>query len=658
MMKKLCITALLLIISGCQFGESFNGNIQSQFTEKIEESTTHHKKVILILIDSMMGHLVDSSTERGHMPALSFLIERGSYYKEVVAPFPTMSVTIESSIVTGEMPDKHKIPGLAWYDPNEDRIVNYGTSIGTWIRSGVAKGVQDALYNLNNKHLSKDVKTIFEELDSLNRTSGAINTIVYRGNHTHKISLPKMTDELSNLPESFVTHGPDILAFGQFSRPEILKNTKLSDGYLENLGIQDQNSMEVVQQLIKQGDQPDFLMVYLPDFDKVVHKHNPHYDKGFEQVEVYLEGILNSYNSWEEALEENIFIVMGDHGQDWILKDKEELAIQLDELYSDYQVAPLNKPVKNGDIAFGVNQRMTYIYDVHSQDLLPLLAERAKLDQRIALAAWSSGEWVNVVSPDSPNPFRFKRGGGWTDLYNQQWSIEGDPTVLGLVTQQDTRKISYTENPDVLNQLYSSLRSSRDVPTVVLSAKPGYSFQSEGTPLHPNGGEHGGIHKNDSLAAMVISGTDAKPKYLRMKDMKEFIIRLLSTSPEPTPLSLQVQQAKKEVKKEDPIIKFGVNNKTKEIVSSMNGITDVVCVTVDSDIYIAVQTERWHRFRLRTIRSDIKELLSHRFDDYKVHVSTDWKIFRELQRLTNDLDQLELKNVKKKLDKIEKGMSG
>jgi hypothetical protein len=40
---------------------------------------------------------------------------------------PSMSVTIDSSLLTGTYPDQHKIPGLNWYDEQEKRIVNYGT---------------------------------------------------------------------------------------------------------------------------------------------------------------------------------------------------------------------------------------------------------------------------------------------------------------------------------------------------------------------------------------------------------------------------------------------------------------------------------------------------------------------------------------------------
>lgn len=636
------------------------GNIKS-FHEKLDKKNNHHKKVILILVDSMMGGLVDSSVKKGNVPALQFLIENGQYYKDVVAPFPTMSVTIESSIITGVMPDKHKIPGLAWYHPKEDRIVNYGTSLGILMRSGFHEGVKDALFHLNNTHLSPEVTTIFEELDQKGKTSGAINTLLYRGNYLHRLTLPPLADEVLNVPEAFETKGPHVLAFGKFSKPEILEKKELSDGYAERLGLNDQYSVEVTQQLIKQGDQPDFLMIFLPDYDKIVHKEGPHYRKGFEDVELYIQSILNSYDSWQEAIDDNIIILLGDHGQDHILADENELGINLDYIYRNYRISSLREPVSHGEIAFAVNQRMTYVYDVHNQNLIPSLVEQALTEPKIDLIAWKDHkQWVEVASPNDQRRLRFKPGGEWEDEYGQTWEIEGEPEVMGVrIDSYDKRKISYIDNPDGFNQLYSALESQKDAPTLVLTAKPGHSFQSEGTPTHPDGGEHGGLHRNDSLAAMIIAGTDQKPPKLRMVDLKQYIMDLLTENPEWRKQSSLVKEAKeKEEKEEPPKVKRNIANKTKEIVTSTDGVIGAVSVALDKELFVAVEVERWHRFRLKTLRSDLYELLSHRFKDYKVYISTDWKIYREIKKLEDEIDGLSGEEVKKRLEKIEKSMKG
>ncbi|MCD8502285.1 MAG: hypothetical protein LRY71_12170 [Bacillaceae bacterium] len=152
------------------------------------------------------------------------------------------------------------------------------------------------------------------------------------------------------------------------------------------------------------------MTVFLPDFDREAHKHSIHYLKGFERAETFFQEILNSYDSWEQALEETIFIVLGDHGQDKLIEDKQQLTIDLDHLYEEYRIAPLGEKVSNYDLAFANNHRMTYIYAPNNFDAIPELSKVAIKDERIALASWLDDEWNYVVSPDYQSFSALKRG--------------------------------------------------------------------------------------------------------------------------------------------------------------------------------------------------------------------------------------------------------
>ncbi len=61
--------------------------------------------------------------------------------------------------------DKHKIPGLVWYDKDEKRIINYVNGLFEMMKIGVSQFVEDSLYQFNNVDLSPKVKTIHEVLD-------------------------------------------------------------------------------------------------------------------------------------------------------------------------------------------------------------------------------------------------------------------------------------------------------------------------------------------------------------------------------------------------------------------------------------------------------------------------------------------------------------
>ncbi|MCF6409455.1 alkaline phosphatase family protein [Pseudalkalibacillus salsuginis] len=522
-MKKYTFLLLFLVLSSMIFvAIILDSNEKDGLLQTSEQSG--RKKVVLIIIDSMTSELLHKGFADNDFPALKFLASNGRLYEDLVAAFPSMSVTIESTILTGEMPDAHKIPGLTWYSAEKDRLVDYGTSFEVMRKRGVQNVLADTLHNLNNEHLSKDVTTVFENLQQQGVSTGSVNTLVYRGSADHELKVPYPISKFTNSPRSYKTKGPDVLAFGKLSAPELDKN--LPDSIFQKFGITDHYSAEVVKALIKQQRLPDFSMVYFPDFDKEAHKNGPLYKEGLQKADNYLGEILSASGSWEKAMKDYIFIVIGDHGQTETVKDKDELTIDLERLYKKYTIAPFGGKVSKGDIAFGNNHRMTYVYSVKNHDPLSELAETGIKDKRIAFGAWVENGWVNVISPDEQGVFRYKAGGEWKDEYAQSWSLEGNPDILSLqVKPQGT--IGYGDYPDVLNQLESALHS-HDEPVLILTAKPGYSFFSETAPIHPDGGEHGGIHKDDTLAAMIITGTDKEPRFRRMVDLKEYILSLFA----------------------------------------------------------------------------------------------------------------------------------
>jgi predicted AlkP superfamily pyrophosphatase or phosphodiesterase len=510
------------------YGDQLDGEYAVDPERKITEEQPlpeKRKKVIMVMVDSMMGSLVDEVVEKDTMPALSFLVENGQYEKELIAPFPSMSVTIESTLLTGSTVDTHRVPGLSWYDATEDRMVNYGSSIMAMYLSGLGRSVADALSGLNKEHLSPDVSTIHEDLHTYGLTSGSVNMLVYRGPFAHQLHFPGALNEVLRLPDTIDVPGPDVFVFGRLQKPQALHGWQAADSLFNNYGLNDRFSMQAFRSIVESGEQPDFLLIYLPDMDQTIHEHSPHYVRGFEEVDRHLQTMLDAYPSWEQALEENVFILFGDHGQSAMVEDENRASIDIKKLFYDEQATELGEPVSNGDISFGVNQRMAYVYDVQQRGKLGQWAERAVLDDRVGLAAWLDGDWINVRTLDH-NELRFKKGGEWTDRYGHSWAIEGDAEALGLKMDDASKTVQYSIYPDGLEQLYGALHSHNPQP-LVLSAEPGYSFEAEGISVHPGGGDHGGLHREDTLAALNKAGTDEKPEELRMSDLKCYVLKLL-----------------------------------------------------------------------------------------------------------------------------------
>src|SRR5690625_6320429 len=177
------------------------------------------KPVILLNIDSLMPHALEVATQSDRAPALKFFVENGYYIDHLVSSFPTMSVTIDSTLLTGTYTDQHQIPGLNWFDINNNRIHNYGTGFRETFRIGVRTTAHNMLYCLNNEHLSDHVTTIYESLAHHGLASASINSFVYRGNTPKRMRVPKLLSTLTYFKNGqWQSSTPPIFSLGTFSK--------------------------------------------------------------------------------------------------------------------------------------------------------------------------------------------------------------------------------------------------------------------------------------------------------------------------------------------------------------------------------------------------------------------------------------------------------
>ncbi|WP_088102295.1 alkaline phosphatase family protein [Halalkalibacter urbisdiaboli] len=520
MKKWTLLFCFCIILIGCQDTQPEGASLQGENASKLRED---QKKVIAIMVDSMTYDLLEMADKEGKIPALSYLMERGQVHKEFIAPFPTLSVVIESTLITGAEPDVHNVPGLVWYNQDENRLINYGsTTMGMW-KLGFKQVLYDSLYHLNNTHLSKNTETIFESLQRHGFSTGSINTLVYRGQTEHELTLPVPFNKILSEQIPIKTHGPDLLSFGKVIQPKVVQeNESKHDAIYQKFGLNDQHSTEVVKKLIEKQQQPDFTFIFFPNFDKEAHYHGPDNVEDFAEADYYLQEILNSYDSWDKALEENIFIVFGDHGQDAIVHDKGKAAIELEPLLEPYSIAPLLDDPASADFIVANNHRMVYLYRGLTEIAWKDIQSSILQDERVDHVAYLEGE--ELVIHHNDEILRVKKDGGWKDEFDQSWELSGDPHLVDVTINHDEQTISYGDYPDAFNQLYHALHSHSD--SMIITAKPGYVMKTEASPVHHDGGEHGGFHKNDTEAALIIAGTDKEPNDKRMTEFKPYILSL------------------------------------------------------------------------------------------------------------------------------------
>ncbi|NUJ16459.1 hypothetical protein FKN04_07585 [Bacillus glycinifermentans] len=101
-----------------------------------------------------------------------------------------------------------------------------------------------------------------------------------------------------------------------------------------------------------------------------------------------------------------------------------------------------------------------------------------------------------------------------------------------------------------------------------------------------------------------------------------------------------------------------VANQAKKRLLKKEEVTEVRGANSKKDLVLAVQVEHMDRFRLKDIEKKSKEQLKKEFPGYSIEISTDQKIFWELDKLEKQLQHKNVssKKLNKKLNKIKQLM--
>ncbi len=147
-----------------------------------------HKKLVLAVIDSLKPAMLDLAIEEGRAPALAALVESGTYVRDCVSTFPSVTPVASAAIATGCGPAEHHIPSMNWYHRGEERYVEYGSSFPATRAFGVVRSLYDTVYNMNLAHLTRGHRTVFEHLDDAGLRTAGTTYLIWRGRHRHEPS--------------------------------------------------------------------------------------------------------------------------------------------------------------------------------------------------------------------------------------------------------------------------------------------------------------------------------------------------------------------------------------------------------------------------------------------------------------------------------------
>ncbi|MEG6523790.1 YhcN/YlaJ family sporulation lipoprotein [Desulfotomaculum sp. 1211_IL3151] len=131
-------------------------------------------------------------------------------------------------------------------------------------------------------------------------------------------------------------------------------------------------------------------------------------------------------------------------------------------------------------------------------------------------------------------------------------------------------------------------------------------------------------------------------------------------------LGCQMQSTKKpeqkSAKKEKSVqIEPELAEKAKKAALTVKGVEASTAVVIDKNISTGIKVSGFDRLRLDSIKKEVHSKMSEINDEYQIHVTSDKKLFKELQEIEKKITEKNLRTtteLHKKVEGINKDMNG
>jgi hypothetical protein len=457
------------------------------------------KRVVLAVIDSLKPDMLDLAIEEGRAPALAALRDRGTYIRDCLSTFPSVTPVASAAIATGCGPGEHHIPSMNWYHRGEERYVEYGSSFQATRAFGVVRSLYDTVYNMNLAHLTRAHKTVFEHLDDIDLRTACTTYLIYRGRTRHDPSGASVYRRIAEAAQfRHPVYGARELFYADLFDS---RNT----GCTSALGMPGQRDRHTgcVGAYLVEHDLFDFLLFSLPDNDTHSHKAGPEGQVvSIAEADRALERIMHVAGGVDAFLEDHAVIVMSDHSQ-----TKVEESVNLAGAFADARVlTPADAAPTEAELAVCPAARSAMVYALDE-------ARRAEL-AGAAVDTLAGVDGVDLIARrvdgravvrSDRGELRFAPGGTLRDRRGRGWTVDGDHAVLRLDVSDGL--VTSATYPDGLNRLWSALECPHSG-DVLVSAQSGFEFVDWGGAHHVGGGSHGSLHRDDSEGVLLVGGMD------------------------------------------------------------------------------------------------------------------------------------------------------
>jgi hypothetical protein len=424
-------------------------------------------------------------------------VEEGNYTRGTTT-FPSLTPVCLSSLATGTHPDGHRIPHLAWYHRDEERLVEYGSSFPAMRAAGARRAIRDGMFEMCHAHLSPRTPTLFEAAEDAGLVSAAINFTCYRGRTRHPIRLPGIAAR-NRWYEA--VYGPSRFFFFNLFESDVTGAPLAVRSRLE--GSVDAYAGFVGRWLVTR-DGFDLLVFYLPDVDYASHLEGPEAPvEALGRADDAVRKLMDAAGGPDEFLERYAVLLCSDHGQTAVTH-----GARLQDAYGDLTILSRRGDPAQADVAVTASNRCGMVYRLGTTLDARGLAER--LDGVEAADVVLFREDGFAVARRDGEELRFRPAGG-------AWELAGEADVL------DERRY-----PNGLERTWHAL-GNPNAGEVIVSALEGYEFADLGGRHHAGGGSHGSLVAGDSTIPLVTAGLDLHGP--RIVDLAPAALRHLGVEP-------------------------------------------------------------------------------------------------------------------------------
>ena len=457
------------------------------------------KKLVLAVIDSLKPDMLDQAVAEGQAPALAALLECGTYVRDCVSTFPSVTPVASAAIATGCGPGEHHIPSMNWFHRGEERYVEYGSSLPATRAFGIVRSLYDTVYNMNLAHLSRAHRTVFEQLDDAGFRTACTTYLIYRGRTRHD---PSGASVYRRLAEAAQFRHP-VYGARELFYADLFDSR--DTGCTSALGLPGQRDRHTgcVGAYLVEHDLFDFLLFSLPDNDTYSHKVGPGGQvPSIAEADHALERIMHVAGGPQAFLEEHAVIVMSDHSQTAV-----EAGVNLSEVLADMRVlTPSDLAPTEAELAACPSARSAMVYALDEPRRAELVARAADTlleADGVELVITREDGAARVRS--ASGELRFAPGDDLRDGRDRSWTLTGDEAVLELSAANG--EVASDTYPDALARIWSALRCPHSG-DVLVSAELGYEFVDWGGADHVGGGSHGSLHRDDSEGVLLMCGLE------------------------------------------------------------------------------------------------------------------------------------------------------